>query len=88
MDCPNCKVYNPEERTVCWRCDQPLPKPVVKKKRQLSSQQWLYIIMAVMLILMVANMCGLPILRTPAPKAGFLGPAPAAVLLLGTWPAL
>ncbi|MGQ9682198.1 MAG: hypothetical protein ACUVX9_06660 [Anaerolineae bacterium] len=59
MDCPNCKTYNPEDRTVCWRCDQPLPKPVVKKKRQMSSQQWLYIIVGVMVLLMMLNMCGI-----------------------------
>lgn len=34
MDCPNCGVYNPEERTICWRCDQELPKPEEPKKRQ------------------------------------------------------
>lgn len=33
MDCPNCGVYNPEDRQVCWRCDQELPKPVERKKR-------------------------------------------------------
>lgn len=82
MDCPNCKVYNPEERTVCWRCDRPLPKPVVKKKRQLSSQQWLYIIVAVMIILMLANMCGLPRLFG-MPEGG--QSAPAGLLTLGHW---
>ena len=33
MDCPNCGVYNPEDRLVCWRCDQELPKPTEPKKR-------------------------------------------------------
>jgi predicted nucleic acid-binding Zn ribbon protein len=33
MDCPNCGVYNPEDRQVCWRCDQELPKPQERKKR-------------------------------------------------------
>lgn len=65
MDCPNCHTYNPDERTVCWRCDKPLPKPKVeKKKKQISSQQWLYILIAVMVILMLVNMCGLPGLLT------------------------
>lgn len=76
MDCPYCKVYNPEERTVCWRCDRPLPKPVVKKKRQLTSQQWLYIIVVVMLILMFANMCGLPrMVEQQSANPGITGPA-------------
>jgi predicted nucleic acid-binding Zn ribbon protein len=34
MDCPNCGVYNPEERTICWRCDQELPKPEEPKKKR------------------------------------------------------
>jgi predicted nucleic acid-binding Zn ribbon protein len=34
MDCPNCGVYNPEDRIVCWRCDQELPKPQEPKKRK------------------------------------------------------
>ena len=34
MDCPNCGVYNPESRTVCWRCDRELPKPEEPKKRR------------------------------------------------------
>ena len=33
MDCPNCGVYNPEGREVCWRCDKELPKPKEPKKQ-------------------------------------------------------
>jgi len=33
MDCPNCGVYNPEGRAVCWRCDKELPKPKEPKKK-------------------------------------------------------
>lgn len=76
MDCPYCHTYNPDERTVCWRCDKPLPKPVVKKKKQVSSQQWLYILIAVMVILMLVNMCGLPNLLTG-------GSAPSGMIV--TW---
>ena len=36
MDCPNCGVYNPEGRQVCWRCDKELPKP--KEPKQRTSQ--------------------------------------------------
>ena len=80
MDCPYCKTYNPDERTVCWRCDKPLPRPVVKKKRQVSSQQWLYIIVGIMLLLMVAQMCGLPRLAAPAPQTGMAGHTPVAAI--------
>jgi hypothetical protein len=34
MNCPNCGVYNPEDRLVCWRCDQELPRPEEPKKRK------------------------------------------------------
>lgn len=33
MDCPNCGVYNPEGRQVCWRCDRELPRPQEPRKR-------------------------------------------------------
>ncbi len=39
MDCPNCGVYNPEDRQVCWRCDQELPKPQEPKKRDSDRAQ-------------------------------------------------
>jgi hypothetical protein len=85
MDCPNCRTYNPEERTLCWRCDQPLPRPVVKKKRQVTSQQWLYIIVAIMLVVMLANMCGVPQMLPSSPDAGPTGSiAPAPALRLGS----
>lgn len=80
MDCPNCKTYNPEDRTVCWRCDKPLPKPKPPKKKQMSSQQWLYIIVGVMLLLMVANMCGLPRMFGQPPTTGHLPSAPMALV--------
>lgn len=76
MDCPNCHTYNPEDRTVCWRCDKPLPKPQPKKQKKLSSQQWLYILMGVMLILMLVNFCGLPNAGNQAPKTGYNGTVP------------
>lgn len=51
MDCPNCGVYNPEDRTVCWRCDQPLPKPEERKKRrdpnQVRRRMWIIIVIVV-----------------------------------------
>ncbi len=75
MDCPNCHTYNPDERTVCWRCDKPLPKPQPVKKKQAGPQLWLYILIAVMLVMLLANMCGLPGLL------GTDGGAPSGMLL-------
>ena len=82
MDCPNCHTYNPEGRTVCWRCDRPLPKVEPKKKKQVSSQQWLYILIAVMLIFTLLNFCGFPRLTGNQPKTGSVGSPPAAALAL------
>lgn len=83
MDCPNCKTYNPEDRTVCWRCDKPLPKPQPKKQKKITSQQWLYIIMGVMLILMLVNFCGLPGAGLQQPKTGWNDSPPRAAYALG-----
>ena len=53
MDCPNCGVYNPEDRTVCWRCDQELPRPKPPKKKldpaALQRRTWLIVAVALAL---------------------------------------
>jgi predicted nucleic acid-binding Zn ribbon protein len=69
MNCPNCGVYNPEERQVCWRCDLPLPKPKERKKRRAwltSGRMWM--IVAIALLVWVLLSCVLlPMLfGTPA----------------------
>jgi hypothetical protein len=48
-------VYNPEERTVCWRCDQELPKPKPPKKKQdpAAAQRRIWIIIGVGLVIWV-----------------------------------
>ena len=60
MDCPNCGVYNPEERQVCWRCDQPLPKPKARKKpadpQQLRRRMWILIAIVVIVWLFMTFM--------------------------------
>ena len=52
MDCPNCGVYNPDERRVCWRCDKELPKPEEPKKRRADGaavmrRMWLIVAVAI-----------------------------------------
>ena len=54
MDCPNCGVYNPEERQICWRCDQELPKPKEPTKRrrdpaQAARRMWIMIAIVVVI---------------------------------------
>ena len=88
MNCPNCGTYNPEDRTVCWRCDKELPKPKPQKKRnpQKNAQVWLYIIVAIFLILTLAQTCGVrlpfgPQAPTQAPGGQSEPGSPAAFLL-------
>jgi len=73
MNCPNCGVYNPESRQVCWRCDRELPKPVEKKKRstdpaRAARRMWLIVGIALALWILVTFL--LPALMgggTPTP---------------------
>ena len=73
MDCPNCGVYNSEERTVCWRCDQELPKPEEPKKKRGPGQKTrlMWTIIIVVVLLWVAMTFLLPMLLggggAPAP---------------------
>jgi hypothetical protein len=63
MDCPNCGVYNPEERTVCWRCDKELPKPKpTKKKDPASGMRRMWIIIGIILVVWIVITWVVPIL--------------------------
>ena len=65
MDCPNCGVYNPEDRHVCWRCDKELPKPKPDKKRKNDpalAQRRMWIIVAVVLVIWILMTWLLPML--------------------------
>jgi predicted nucleic acid-binding Zn ribbon protein len=56
MNCPNCGVYNPEDRTVCWRCAKELPKPVEPPKKKDSRKRYqiyLWIAIVILVTLMV-----------------------------------
>jgi predicted nucleic acid-binding Zn ribbon protein len=61
MDCPNCGTFNPEDRTVCWRCDKELPKPKPQRRRdpQRSARIWLYVAMAVFALFVIMQACGM-----------------------------
>lgn len=56
MDCPNCGVYNPDERDICWRCDQALPKPEEPKKKKTDPQaamRRMWIIIGIVLVIWI-----------------------------------
>ena len=55
MDCPNCGVYNPEDRTICWRCDQELPKPKPPKKKRdpAVTMRRMWIIVGIVVVLWI-----------------------------------
>ncbi len=86
MNCPNCGVYNPEDREVCWRCDKPLPKPTPQKRRnpQQAARTWLYVAVAVFMIITLLQMCGIKLpfgVQTTTPQPGsYLGPQGPAVV--------
>jgi predicted nucleic acid-binding Zn ribbon protein len=71
MDCPNCGVYNPEDRTVCWRCDQELPKPKEPKKKRdpALTMRRMWIIVGVVVVLWI-------LLTILLPALGGWGPSP------------
>jgi uncharacterized membrane protein YvbJ len=73
MDCPNCGVYNPEDRVVCWRCDHELPKPEEPKKRKTDAaraMRRMWILVAIVLIIWILLAFLLPLLMGggPAPS--------------------
>ncbi len=55
MDCPNCHTWNPDDKTVCWRCQTVLPKPVEKKPKRaptmfLGLPMWTWLVLAAMIV--------------------------------------
>ncbi len=76
MDCPNCGVYNPEGRQVCWRCDKELPKPQEPKKRKTDPtaalrRMWILVGIALLLWILLtwlfSLLLGGTVVPTPAP---------------------
>ncbi len=58
-DCPNCGTWNPEDKTVCWRCQTEMPKPQQKKERKqlriLGLPWWMFLAVIFFIIMILAN---------------------------------
>jgi len=55
--CPKCNTWNPDDRTVCWRCGAELPRPEEKKKKRAFSLFGLPAWTWIALILLLAISC-------------------------------
>ncbi|NLV73857.1 MAG: hypothetical protein GXY52_04115 [Chloroflexi bacterium] len=70
MNCPQCGVYNPEDREICWRCNKELPKPVEPPKKRdprAKNQLLIWVAIAVFFVMMVLQMCRLHNTLVPPP---------------------
>lgn len=83
MDCPKCGVYNPEDRTNCWRCGAELPKPTTNKRRdpQARARVWLYVALGIVAAAMLMRMCGYNVPGMPS-DSGPTGQAPTRPALV------
>lgn len=60
MDCPNCGKWNPDDKTVCWRCQTVLPKPQRKKKRAanfLGLPMWMWVALVLFFVMTTFGQC-------------------------------
>ena len=57
-DCPQCHTWNPDDKTICWRCQTELPRPQAKKstRRRFAGvplSLWLAIVFFVVMLIAV-----------------------------------
>lgn len=59
MNCPNCNTWNPEDKTVCWRCqaELPKPKPPKKKKAQGGFPTWTWALLVILFAVTMLAQC-------------------------------
>ena len=60
-NCPNCGTWNPDDKMVCWRCQNELPRPVAKKPRKpnqfLGLSLWLWLAIAFFVVMIASGQC-------------------------------
>ena len=59
MECEKCGTWNPDDQIRCWRCRADLPAPPEpRKSRKPSSQTWMWIIVALFIVITTLMRCG------------------------------
>jgi predicted nucleic acid-binding Zn ribbon protein len=61
MNCPKCNTWNPDDKTYCWRCQEELPKPVQKKKKEqrvfLGLPIWMWLAILLFFVVLMLGQC-------------------------------
>jgi len=72
MECEKCGTWNPDDKTRCWRCSADLPAPPEpRKSRKPSSQTWMWIIVALFIVITTLMRCGFLDFGGGGDNAGF-----------------
>ena len=72
MECEKCGTWNPDDKVRCWRCSAELPRPPEpRKSRKLSSQTWMWIVVALFIVLTTLMRCGFLNFGGGGDNAGF-----------------
>jgi hypothetical protein len=59
-DCPNCGTWNPDDKTLCWRCQSELPKPVPTKPKRanfLGLPTWAWVVLVLFFVMTTFGQC-------------------------------
>jgi hypothetical protein len=84
MECEKCGTWNPDDKIRCWRCSADLPAPPEPRKaRKPSSQTWMWIIVALFIVITTLMRCGFLDFGGGGDNAGFLRPSLSAPLEVG-----
>lgn len=57
-NCTKCGTWNPDDRNICWRCSEELPKPQPKKPPPRTFgglPTWTWILLGVMVVIWLAT---------------------------------
>jgi hypothetical protein len=84
MECEKCGTWNPDDKIRCWRCNAELPAPPEpRKSRRPSSQTWMWIVVALFIVLTTLMRCGFLDFGGGGDNAGFWQPSLSAPLAIG-----